>query len=189
RSKFRPSHGEACPDADARRYGLSLLRTVEQQRGRVVQGAVLAACGAAEARLEPGVTFGQLFQRDGFGNARARHAARAVHAPGGFESDRHTLATGMNAEAIAKVERGAVAGGGAAFAAVIGAHHVDTGLMQPPQGWPARQFLPRPIAPANALANGAAGAGEIEAAVAVGHRKAEAAAGRVGLTQFDRLTR
>ena len=82
----------------------------------------------------------------------------------------------MNAEAVAEVDHGAVARRGVTVAAVVGARHMHAGLMQRAERRPARPLLPGPVAPADAFADGAAGAGEVETAAAVGQRKAEAAA-------------
>ena len=89
----------------------------------------------------------------------------------------------MDAEAVAEEDQGAVAGGAVAVAAVVGARHVHAGLMQRLQRWPAGPLLPGPVAPADAFADGAAGAGEVETAASVGYRKAEAAPVRVRIAQ------
>src|SRR5262249_58179191 len=123
-----------------------------------------------EAGFPPGIARPDPLQRDVFGNARAGDASRAVRSPCGFERSRSVFAAGMNAEAIAPRDDRARARGGFAFAAVIGARHMDAGLVQRLQR-ASGLLLPRPIAPANAFADGAAGAGEFEFAAPIRHRK------------------
>src|SRR5262249_28044701 len=86
----------------------------------------------------------------------------------------------FDAKIVVKVDAHAVTRGRAAIAAVVGAGHVQARLVQRREPRPARSLLPRTTAPANAFADRAAGAGKVETAVAVGHRKAEATAVRVG---------
>src|SRR6516164_3216677 len=136
-------------------------------------------------RFQSGITFGQLAQRDVFRDAGARDADCAILSPRCLECERGVLAAMVEAEAVAPVDRYALARGRAAVAAVIGPCHVDAGLVQRCERRPAGLLLPRPIAPANTFADRAAGAGNLKATMSVGHWKAEAAALRVGLAHID----
>src|SRR6266508_2867480 len=114
-----------------------------------------------------------------FADARPGDAYCAVFSPACLECHRRILLAGVNAEAVAKVDHGSVARRWVAVAAVVGARHMHAGLMQRAKRRAAGPLLPGPITPADAFADGTAGASEVETAAAVGHRKAEAAPLRV----------
>jgi hypothetical protein len=92
----------------------------------------------------------------------------------------------LDAEAVIQIDHGAVAGRWLSIAAIVRPRHARTGLMQRVQRRSAGPLLPKSIAPADAFRDHAANAGKIEAAPAIGDRKAKPAARRIGSAKLDR---